>query len=130
MIADVIHEIEGVTMQLLSLKTKSGKREAGFMEYFDKDNLTLRHGDEESYMHLEYSQWPSSTGEANSADEGDIDEFRSKLIDTFVKYLDERFTVFSVPPLSLCRVFDTRLWPRERSGQTWCHMEMRTSKNV
>ena len=65
-------------------------------------------------MHLEDSQWPPSTGEANSADEGDIDEFRSKLIDTFVKYLDERFAVLSVPPLSLCRVFDTRLWPRER----------------
>ena len=39
MIADVSHEIEGVTMQLLSLKTKSGKREAGFKEYFDKDIL-------------------------------------------------------------------------------------------
>ena len=36
------------------------------MEYFDKDNLTLRHGDEESYMNLEESQWPSLTGEANS----------------------------------------------------------------
>ena len=58
MIADVSHEIEWVTMQLLSLKTKSGKREAGFMESFDKDNLTLHHGDEESYMHLEESQWP------------------------------------------------------------------------
>ena len=57
----------------------------------------------------------SSTGEANSADEGDIDEFKSKLIDTFVKYLDKRFTIFSVSPLSLCRVFDTRLWPREMS---------------
>ena len=39
MIADVSHEIEWVTMQLLSLKTKSGKREAGFIEYFDKDIL-------------------------------------------------------------------------------------------
>ena len=53
-------------MQLLSLKAKNDKREAGFMEYFDKDNLTLRHGDEESYMNLEKSQWPSLTGEANS----------------------------------------------------------------
>ena len=36
-------------------------------------------------MQLEYSQL--STGEANCADEVDIDEFRSKSIDTFVKYL-------------------------------------------
>ena len=43
MIAYFSQEIEGVTMQLLSLKTTSGKREGGFMEYFDKDNLTLRH---------------------------------------------------------------------------------------
>ena len=66
-------------------------------------------------MHLEDSKWPPSTGEANSADECDINELKSKLIDTFVNYLDERFAVFSAPPLSLCRVFDTRLWPRERS---------------
>ena len=65
-------------MQLISLKTKSGKREAGFMEYFDKDNLTLHHVDEESYMHLEESQWSSLTGEANSANEGDIDLGRNR----------------------------------------------------
>ena len=61
-------------------------------------------------MHLEDSQWPPSTGEGNSIDECDIDEVRSQSIETFVKYLNERFTVFSAPPLSLCR-----LWPRERS---------------
>ena len=102
-------------MQLLSLKITSGKMEAGFMEYIDKDNLTLLHGDEESYMYLEDSQWPPSTGEANLADKGDIDELRSKLIDTFVKDLDERFAVFSAPPLSLCKVFDFRIWHRESS---------------
>ena len=88
-------------------------REAGFLEYFDGDNLTLRHGDEELYTQLEDSQWPPSTDEATAAD--DIDELKSKLIDTFVQYLDERFEAFSVQPLSRRRVFDTRLWPRERS---------------
>ena len=40
-IADVSREIEGVTMPLISPKITSVKREAGFMEYFDEDNLTL-----------------------------------------------------------------------------------------
>ena len=88
-------------------------RGAGFLECFDKDNLTLRHGDEELYTLLEDYQWPPSTDEATAAD--DIDELQSKLIYTFVQYLDERFEAFSVQPLSRRRVFDTRLWPRERS---------------
>ena len=110
MIADVSQGIEGIKMQLLSPKTTSGQR--------GRVSRMLRQGQSYTspwrlYTQLDDSQWPPSTDEATAAD--DIDELKSKLNDIFVQYLDERFKVFSVQPLSLCRVFDTRLWPRGKS---------------
>ena len=67
-------------------------------------------------MHLVDFQWSLLTSETTTrAEDDNIVELKTKFIDTFVHYLNERFEVFYLQPLSLRSVFDTRLWSRERS---------------
>ena len=90
-------ELDQTTIQLMAVKTL-------FSKQYSREANTLG-DDKDKVITLEpVSKW---SGDQN------IDSLKVNLLDTCVKYVEDRFGAFSVPPLSNFRVLDIRIRPSE-----------------